>query len=115
MSLFILKLLFRRLMGHDIEFLVEFPPNRVQMKQLPRLVTFVSTPKSLCRQVTASAEQSRYRIVAGFVTKSSHVPLKTCRVGQRCTLNMSRAEKSFRWCGMAVMKEKSCSGVVHVT
>ncbi|GFU49905.1 hypothetical protein TNCV_4686601 [Trichonephila clavipes] len=45
------------------------------------------------------AEWSRYRIVVGFVTSSSPVPLKTRRVGQRCTLNMSRAETSSRWCG----------------
>ncbi|GFW93663.1 hypothetical protein TNCV_4541921 [Trichonephila clavipes] len=33
------------------------------------------------------------------VTSSSLVPLKTRRVGQRCTLNLSRAETSSRWCG----------------
>ncbi|GFU71765.1 uncharacterized protein TNCV_130691 [Trichonephila clavipes] len=38
-------------------------------------------------------------LVAGFVTSSSPVPLKTRRVGQRCTLNMSRAETSSCWCG----------------
>ncbi|GFV54321.1 uncharacterized protein TNCV_4365961 [Trichonephila clavipes] len=30
------------------------------------------------------------------------VPLKTRRVGQRCTLNLSRAETSSRWCGVVV-------------
>ncbi|GFY08110.1 hypothetical protein TNCV_1355241 [Trichonephila clavipes] len=33
------------------------------------------------------------------VTSSSPVPPKTHRVGQRCTLNLSRAETSSRWCG----------------
>ncbi|GFX51015.1 hypothetical protein TNCV_2733661 [Trichonephila clavipes] len=33
------------------------------------------------------------------VLSSSPVPLKTHRVGQRSTLNLSRAEKSSRWCG----------------
>ncbi|GFV64797.1 hypothetical protein TNCV_808941 [Trichonephila clavipes] len=33
------------------------------------------------------------------VMRLSPVPLKTRRVGQRCTLNMSRAETSSRWCG----------------
>ncbi|GFV50720.1 uncharacterized protein TNCV_2213811 [Trichonephila clavipes] len=47
----------------------------------------------------AIAEWYRYRIVACFVTSSSPVPLKTRRVGQRCTLNLTRAETSFRWCG----------------
>ncbi|GFT66718.1 hypothetical protein TNCV_1394871, partial [Trichonephila clavipes] len=30
---------------------------------------------------------------------SKPVPLKTRRVGQQCTLNLSRAETSYRWCG----------------
>ncbi|GFW44577.1 hypothetical protein TNCV_4481231 [Trichonephila clavipes] len=47
-------------------------------------------------QVAAVAEWSRYRIVAGLVTSSSPVPLKTCRVEQRCTLNLSRAKTSSR-------------------
>ncbi|GFV30727.1 uncharacterized protein TNCV_951481 [Trichonephila clavipes] len=44
--------------------------------------------------------------VACFVTGSSPVPLKTRRVGQRCTLNLSRAETSSRWCGVGV--ERGC-------
>ncbi|GFU80909.1 uncharacterized protein TNCV_4251581, partial [Trichonephila clavipes] len=47
----------------------------------------------------AVAEWYRYRTVACFVTGSDPVPLKTRRVGQRCTLNLSRAETSSRWCG----------------
>ncbi|GFX15024.1 hypothetical protein TNCV_4897921 [Trichonephila clavipes] len=35
--------------------------------------------------VAAVAEWNRYWIVAGFVTSSSPVSLKTRRVGQRCT------------------------------
>ncbi|GFT62364.1 TATA-binding protein-associated factor 172 [Trichonephila clavipes] len=34
------------------------------------------------------------------VMSSIPVPLKTRRVGQRCTLNLSRAETSSRWCGV---------------
>ncbi|GFU80898.1 uncharacterized protein TNCV_1463831 [Trichonephila clavipes] len=48
------------------------------------------------------AEWYRYRIVAGLVTSYSPVPLKIRRVGQRCTLNLSRAETSSRWCGVVV-------------
>ncbi|GFT80409.1 uncharacterized protein TNCV_2184641 [Trichonephila clavipes] len=55
-------------------------------------------------EVAAVAEWYRHRIVAGFVTSSSPVPLKTRRVGQRCTLNLSRAETSFRWCGVVVRR-----------
>ncbi|GFX71046.1 uncharacterized protein TNCV_3648111 [Trichonephila clavipes] len=38
------------------------------------------------------------------VMSSSPVPLKTRRVGQRCTLNLSRAETSSRWCGVVVRR-----------
>ncbi|GFX70262.1 uncharacterized protein TNCV_4616991 [Trichonephila clavipes] len=36
--------------------------------------------------------------------RSNPVPLKTRRVGQRCTLNLSRAETSSRWCGVVVRR-----------
>ncbi|GFV02394.1 uncharacterized protein TNCV_1023221 [Trichonephila clavipes] len=49
-----------------------------------------------------------------YVMSSSPVPLKTCRVGQRCTLNLSRAETSSR-CGVVVRRGGASSGVVHVT
>ncbi|GFU88805.1 uncharacterized protein TNCV_4444821 [Trichonephila clavipes] len=65
--------------------------------------------------VAAVAEWYRHRIVAGFVTSSSPVPLQTRRVGQRCTLNLSRAETSSRWCGVVVRRGGASSGVVHVT
>ncbi|GFT67668.1 uncharacterized protein TNCV_3001061 [Trichonephila clavipes] len=52
----------------------------------------------------AVAEWYRHRIVAGFVTSSSPVPLKTRRVGQRCTLNLSRAEMSSCWCGVVARR-----------
>ncbi|GFW53785.1 uncharacterized protein TNCV_3938791 [Trichonephila clavipes] len=65
--------------------------------------------------VAMEAKWYRHRIVAGFVTSSSPVPLKTCRVGQRCTLNPSRAETSSRWCGVVVRRGDASSGVVHVT
>ncbi|GFW60653.1 uncharacterized protein TNCV_569991 [Trichonephila clavipes] len=64
----------------------------------------------------AVAEWYRYRIVACHVTSSSPVPPKTRRVGQRCTLNLSRAETSSRWCGVVVRRRGGASsGVVHVT
>ncbi|GFW34348.1 uncharacterized protein TNCV_220741 [Trichonephila clavipes] len=69
-------------------------------------------PREACRSsinwVAAVAEWYRYRTVACFVTGSSPVPLKTRRVGQRCTLNLSRAETSSGEGGAS-------SGVVHVT
>ncbi|PRD29619.1 UNVERIFIED_CONTAM: hypothetical protein NCL1_28832 [Trichonephila clavipes] len=54
--------------------------------------------------VAAVTEWSMYRIVVGLVTSSSPVPLKTNRVGQRCTLNHSRAQTSSRWCGVVVRR-----------
>ncbi|GFY24920.1 uncharacterized protein TNCV_2691111 [Trichonephila clavipes] len=63
----------------------------------------------------AVAEWYRYRTVACFVTGSSPVPLKTRRVGQRCTLNLTRAETSSRWCGVVLRRGGASSGVVHVT
>ncbi|GFX51997.1 uncharacterized protein TNCV_3064141 [Trichonephila clavipes] len=63
--------------------------------------------------VATVAEWYRHRIVAGFVTSSSPVPLKTRRVGQRCTLNLSRAETSSRWCGVVVRRGGASSGVVR--
>ncbi|GFT61969.1 putative RNA-directed DNA polymerase from transposon X-element [Trichonephila clavipes] len=36
-----------------------------------------------------------------------------CRVGQRCTLNLSRAETSSRWCGV-VVREGASSGVISL-
>ncbi|GFT40609.1 hypothetical protein TNCV_3007851 [Trichonephila clavipes] len=50
-----------------------------------------------------------------YVMSSSPVPLKIHRVGQGCTLNLSRAETSSRWCGVVVRREGASSGVVHVT
>ncbi|GFT73527.1 uncharacterized protein TNCV_4021351 [Trichonephila clavipes] len=38
------------------------------------------------------------------VMSSSPVPLKIRRVGQRCMLNLSRAETSTRWCGVVVRR-----------
>ncbi|GFY28087.1 uncharacterized protein TNCV_4394211 [Trichonephila clavipes] len=54
--------------------------------------------------VAAVTLWSRYRIVAGLVTSSSPLPVKTHLVGERCTLNLSRALTSSRWCGAAVRR-----------
>ncbi|GFU77150.1 general transcription factor II-I repeat domain-containing protein 2A [Trichonephila clavipes] len=67
------------------------------------------------RRVAVVAEWYRYRTVACLVTSSTPVPLKTRHVGQRCTLNLSRAETSSCWCGVVVRRGGACSGVVHVT
>ncbi|GFX04205.1 uncharacterized protein TNCV_3973541 [Trichonephila clavipes] len=61
----------------------------------------------------AVAEWSWYWIVAGLATSSCPVPLKTARVERRCTLNISRAQTSFRWCG--VVKRKGVLAKVSST
>ncbi|GFX73604.1 uncharacterized protein TNCV_1263731 [Trichonephila clavipes] len=43
--------------------------------------------------------------MAGLVTSSSPVPQKIRRVWERCTLNLSRAQTSSRWCGEEVRRE----------
>ncbi|GFX56947.1 uncharacterized protein TNCV_3701121 [Trichonephila clavipes] len=62
------------------------------------------------KSMAAVAEWYRYRIVACLVTSSSPVPLKTRRVGQRCTLNLSRAETSFLWCGKEDFGKRNMPG-----
>ncbi|GFS61893.1 uncharacterized protein TNCV_2592101 [Trichonephila clavipes] len=68
---------------------------------------------------TPPREDDRFGMMAKVVVfgteGSSPVPLKTRRVGQRCTLNLSRAETSSRWCGVVVRRGGASSGVVHVT
>ncbi|GFX10398.1 uncharacterized protein TNCV_1867931 [Trichonephila clavipes] len=49
------------------------------------------------------------------VMSSIPVSLKTRRVGQRCALNLSRAETSSHWCGVVVRRGGASAGVVHVT
>ncbi|GFX43959.1 uncharacterized protein TNCV_4112381 [Trichonephila clavipes] len=54
--------------------------------------------------LSESREWSRYWIVAGLVPSSSPVPLKARCVGERCTLNLSRAQTSSRCCGVVVRR-----------
>ncbi|GFU89247.1 uncharacterized protein TNCV_2549681 [Trichonephila clavipes] len=114
-------------------FIVNHPCTAIQLKRLPvgveiwrrgcqlrcrpPLLTMVRNYEVRCQtpSVAAVAEWYRYRTMACFVTGSSPVPLKTRRVGQRCTLNLSRAETSSRWCGVVVRRGGASSGVVHVT
>ncbi|GFW79594.1 uncharacterized protein TNCV_128991 [Trichonephila clavipes] len=88
------------------------PLNCVEQASSVKIISCDTTQPIL---KAAVAEWYRYRTVACFVTGSSPVPLKTRRVGQRCTLNMSRAETSSRWCGVVVRRGGASSGVVHVT
>ncbi|GFV35379.1 uncharacterized protein TNCV_3204111 [Trichonephila clavipes] len=53
--------------------------------------------------------------VAGLVTSSSPIPLKTRRVGEGCTLNRSRAQTSSCWCSVVVRRGDANSDGVLVT
>ncbi|GFT41351.1 uncharacterized protein TNCV_628891 [Trichonephila clavipes] len=91
-------------------------PEITQWTGLPKVLNHIE--KNLVeKQRTIEAEVAewyKYRIVACLVPSSSPVPLKTRRVGQRCTLNLSGAETSSRWCGVAFRRGDDSSGVVHV-
>ncbi|GFX90004.1 uncharacterized protein TNCV_887021 [Trichonephila clavipes] len=41
-----------------------------------------------------------------LATSSSPVPLKTCRVWERCTLNLSSARTSSRWSGVVARRRR---------
>ncbi|GFS94136.1 uncharacterized protein TNCV_3786091 [Trichonephila clavipes] len=85
-----------------------------QLLLLKRIGDLAAKKRSRYR-VAAVDEWYRYRIAACLVTSSTTVPLKTRRVGQRCTLNLSRAKTSSRWCGVGVRRGGVSSGVVHIT
>ncbi|GFT65972.1 uncharacterized protein TNCV_375491 [Trichonephila clavipes] len=72
------------------------------------------------KELTQSAEGCSSPVVkitdhGRHVISSSPVPLKTRRVGQRFTLNLSREETFSRWCGVVVRRGGASSDVVHVT
>ncbi|GFX58154.1 hypothetical protein TNCV_4049121 [Trichonephila clavipes] len=50
-----------------------------------------------------------------YIMSSSPVPIKTYRGGERCTLNLSKAQASSRWCSVVVRRLGTSSGVVLVT
>ncbi|GFY21474.1 uncharacterized protein TNCV_1166221 [Trichonephila clavipes] len=74
-----------------------------------------TSPGKLCSTGGCGSPVVKVSDHGRHVMSSSPVPLKTRRVGQRCTLNMSRAEMSSRWCGVVVRRGGASSGVIHVT
>ncbi|GFX42445.1 hypothetical protein TNCV_1520091 [Trichonephila clavipes] len=79
--------------------------------------TFSASPiVSLTCSGAAVAQWSIYRIMAGMsCVSSSPLPIKTHRVGQLCTLNLSRAETSSHWCGVVARRSGASSGDILVT
>ncbi|GFW15743.1 uncharacterized protein TNCV_3582411 [Trichonephila clavipes] len=80
--------------------------NYTPVREIPCQMRLAAMHICLSKYSMATVAQwYRYRTMASLVTTSSPVPLKTRRVGQRCTLNLSRAETSSRWCGVVVRRE----------
>ncbi|GFW67261.1 hypothetical protein TNCV_2698711 [Trichonephila clavipes] len=64
-------------------------------------------PQGLFHLVKKTQERRKsncYILITKGVTSSSQVPLKTHRVEERCTLNMSRAQTSSYWSGVLVKR-----------
>ncbi|GFY05445.1 uncharacterized protein TNCV_961401 [Trichonephila clavipes] len=58
----------------------------------------------LVKKTKERKSSSCYLLITKGVTSSSPVPLKTRRVGEKCTLNLSRAQTSSCWSGVVVKK-----------
>ncbi|GFT30953.1 hypothetical protein TNCV_1683251 [Trichonephila clavipes] len=77
-----------------------------------------SVPQDTVHLVKIAQERKSstfYLLITKGVTSSSPVPLKTHRVGERCTLNLSRAQTSSRWSGVVVRREGGSSDVILIT
>ncbi|GFW86658.1 uncharacterized protein TNCV_4334421 [Trichonephila clavipes] len=67
----------------------------------------ISVPQGSVRLVKNTQERKSstcYLLIPKGVTSSSPRPLKTRRVGERCTLNLSRAQTSSCWSGVVVKR-----------
>ncbi|GFU58593.1 uncharacterized protein TNCV_2100531 [Trichonephila clavipes] len=67
----------------------------------------ISLPQGSARLVKKTEERKSstcYLLITKGVTSSIPVPLKTRRVGERCTLNLSRAQTFSCWSGVVVKR-----------
>ncbi|GFX75765.1 hypothetical protein TNCV_2237371 [Trichonephila clavipes] len=67
----------------------------------------ISVPQDSVRIVKKTQERKSstcYLLITKGVTSSRAVPLKTRRVGERCMLNLSRAQTSSCWSGVVVKR-----------
>ncbi|GFX27865.1 hypothetical protein TNCV_3082881 [Trichonephila clavipes] len=73
-------------------------PKKLQLKY-----EAISVPQGSVRLAKKTQERKSstcYLLITKGVTSSSPVPLKTRRVWERCTLNLSRAQRPLvEWCG----------------
>ncbi|GFV99075.1 uncharacterized protein TNCV_1510531 [Trichonephila clavipes] len=80
-------------------------------KELKNSINFkyevISVPQGSVHLVKKTQERKSSTcdlLITKGVTSSSPVPLKTSRVGKRCTLNLSRAQTSSCWSGEVVKR-----------
>ncbi|GFV49067.1 uncharacterized protein TNCV_5065511 [Trichonephila clavipes] len=59
---------------------------------------------TLSKKTQERKSSTCYLLITKGVTSSSPVPLKILRVGERCTLNLSRAQTSSCWSGVVVKR-----------
>ncbi|GFU84869.1 hypothetical protein TNCV_2128101 [Trichonephila clavipes] len=67
----------------------------------------ISLPQGSVRLAKKTQERKSstcYLLITKDVTSSSPVPLKTRRVWERCTLNLSKAQTSSFWSGVVVKR-----------
>ncbi|GFX12413.1 hypothetical protein TNCV_1036001 [Trichonephila clavipes] len=75
---------------------------------------------NVCEQISSRERSCSSPVVkvsdhGRHVMSSSPVPLKNRHVGELCTLNLSTAQTSLRWCGVVFRRGGASSGVVLVT
>ncbi|GFY17596.1 uncharacterized protein TNCV_3519511 [Trichonephila clavipes] len=78
----------------------------------------ISVPQGSVRLVKKTQERKSsnwYLLITKGVTSSSPVPLNTHRVGERCTLNLLRAQTSSCWSGEVVKRGKLKYRPRHLT
>ncbi|GFX83131.1 uncharacterized protein TNCV_4987251 [Trichonephila clavipes] len=78
----------------------------------------ISIPQgSVClvKKTQEGKSSTCYLLITKCDTSSSPVLLKTRHVGERCTLNQSRAQKSSRWSGVVVERDQLKCRPRHLT
>ncbi|GFS95667.1 uncharacterized protein TNCV_886211 [Trichonephila clavipes] len=78
----------------------------------------ISAPQGSARLVKKTQERESstcYLLIPKGVTSSSPIPLKTHRVGERCSLNLSKAQTSFCWSGVVVKRGQLKYRLRHLT
>ncbi|GFV42771.1 transposable element Tcb2 transposase [Trichonephila clavipes] len=108
-------------LGRRIAARLHHPGNTQQLKHM-LIEEWSLLPQEMLHQLVQSMRRRCEATIATGVsnTKSSQanasdhgrhalslspVPLKTHRLGQRCTLKLSKAETFSRWCGVVVRRE----------